>query len=298
MKKIERLLFSLISLTVSFVATGQSQQSESSFVTTNDGVSIAYDVNGKGAIALVFVHGWSCDRSYWREQIKTFSKNYKVVTIDLAGHGQSALNRTNWTISSFGNDVASVVKKLKLKRIILIGHSMGGDVIVDAAHHLPDRIIGLIMIDTYKKLGVGREIEQIDAFVKEVRLDFRANVKALVRSLFTSDSDTTLVNFVAEDMASAPEDIALSSIKSSFLHSRQITHDLELLKLPTIAINPDNEETDFESMRLHGVSVVIMKGGGHFIMMEDPKQFNEILDRTIKELLVDNSLPKTKNNNK
>lgn len=295
MKRLERLLILIISLTLSFVATGQSQQSENSFVTTNDGVSIAYDVHGKGSITLVFVHGWSGDKSYWREQIKTFSKNYKVVTIDLGGHGQSGLNRKNWTISSFGNDVASVVKRLKLKRIILIGHSMGGDVIVDAAHHLPDRVIGLIMVDTYKKLGVGREIEQIDAFVNEVGLDFRANVKAIVRSLFLSDSDTTLVNFVAEDMASAPQNIALSSIKSSFLHSRQITHDLELLKLPTIAINPDNEETNFESMKLHGVSVIIMKGAGHFIMMEDPKQFNEILERALKGLLVGNSLTDTKN---
>jgi pimeloyl-ACP methyl ester carboxylesterase len=82
-------------------------------------------VHGEGALVLVFVHGWSCDRSYWKGQLEPFSQHYKVVAIDLAGHGASGKERKNYTIESFGADVAAVVNKLNLQHIILIGHSMG-----------------------------------------------------------------------------------------------------------------------------------------------------------------------------
>lgn len=272
-------------MTVFFTVPGRSQSGKQSFkVITPDGVSITYEVHEKGSTALVFVHGWSCDRSYWRDQIQPFSERYKVVTLDLGGHGESGFGRTDWTIYSFGNDVATVIKELNLKRVILIGHSMGGDVITDAALQLPGLVTGLIMVDTYKKLGSGRSMDQVQAVVDELGTDFPANVERLIRSMFLPDADASLIDSVAKDMSSAPQDVALSAIKSSLTHSRQITHDLELLKMPVVAINPDNEPTDFESMRLHGVEVRIMQGAGHFLMMEDSEKFNELLETTIKKI--------------
>ncbi len=271
---------------VSLAATGQTQsQKQSSGVTTNDGVFISYEVHGTGSTALVFVHGWSCDRSYWKEQIQPFSRRYKVVAVDLGGHGESGLGRKDWTIYSFGSDVAAVVKKLGLKRVVLVGHSMGGDVITDAALQLPGRVAGLIMVDTYKKLGAGRPPDQVQTFINKFRTNFADSVRPLVRSMFLTNSDSALVEFVAMDMSSAPPAVALSALESSFAHSRQITHDFEQLKLPVIAINPDNELTDIASMHRYGVEVLIMQGVGHFLMMEDPKRFNEILGTAIKKIV-------------
>lgn len=246
--------------------------------------SIAYETFGKGPTALVFVHGWSCDKSYWKAQIEHFSKLYQVVNVDPGGHGESGPGRKDWSISSFGADVAAVVKHLRLERVILIGHSMGGDVIADAALLLPGRITGLIMVDVYKKLGPGKPIEWIDSFVADFSVDFAPKVQKFVRSMFLPNSDPSLVEFVAKDMSSAPPAVALSAMRSSFTHSRQITHDFEHLKLPVIALNPDNEPTDVESMRNHGVDVMIMPGVGHFLMMEDPKRFNELLGTAMKNL--------------
>ncbi|MGI9552517.1 MAG: alpha/beta fold hydrolase, partial [Aurantibacter sp.] len=172
-----------------------------------------------------------------------------------------------------------------LERTVLIGHSMGGDVIVDAALQLPGRVAGLIMVDTYKKLGDGRSMEQIQAFVDDFGADFPTKVQRLVRSMYLPNSDSSLVEYVAKDMSSAPRDVALSALKSSFTHSRQITHDLELLKLPVFAFNADNEPTDSESMERNGVEVVIMPKVGHFLMMEDPKRFNEILESVIGKII-------------
>ena len=287
MRKILKLnLVAALALTISVVGNGQSVPNKKPLtVTSADGVSIAYETFGKGSTALVFVHGWSCDKSYWKGQIEYFSKAYRVVNIDLGGHGESGLGRKDWTIYSFGTDVAAVIKHLSLERVILIGHSMGGDVSADAALLLPGRIAGLIMVDVYKKLGAGRPAEQIDAFVADFSVDFAPKVQKLVRSMFLTNADPSLVEFVAKDMSSAPPAVALSAMRSSFTHSRQITHDFEHLKLPVIALNPDNEPTDVESMRKHGVDVIIMPGVGHFLMMEDPKRFNELLETAIKEIL-------------
>ena len=63
-----------------------------------DGVSIAYEVRGAGKPALVFVHGWCCERTYWEEQLPQFADKYKIVAIDLAGHGESGLDRKEWTM--------------------------------------------------------------------------------------------------------------------------------------------------------------------------------------------------------
>ena len=87
-------------------------------------------MRGRGAPALVFIHGWSCDRTYWRGQVDAFSQTFRVVAVDLADHGESGTGRQVWTIGAFGEDVAACVSKLGLQRIILIGHSMGGDVIL------------------------------------------------------------------------------------------------------------------------------------------------------------------------
>ena len=276
-------LLTLVNVVASLFVIDQLD-GQTEFVNSPDSIRIAYEVHGEGKTALIFVHGWSCDRTYWEKQVASFSKDFKVVSIDLAGHGESGLGRKSWTIEAFGGDVATVVKKLGLKRVILIGHSMGGDVIAEAARQLPGVVAGLIMIDTYKKLGAGRTPEQVKAFVDKLRTDFKDSTSALVRSMFVPTSDTSLVNWVAADMSSAPPAIALDALDHAFSYSRQMPHTLEEIKLPVIALNSDNSPTDVESMEHYGVQVMVMKGVGHFLMMEDPDRFNHLLKTAIDKL--------------
>src|SRR5512145_3174567 len=95
-----------------------------------DGVPIVFEDQGHGP-ALVFVHGWSCDRTHWASQVPAFETHHRVVTIDLAGHGESGRGRAAWTIEAFADDVVAVVNALALERLVFVGHSMGGDVIVE-----------------------------------------------------------------------------------------------------------------------------------------------------------------------
>ncbi|HEU4859085.1 MAG TPA: alpha/beta hydrolase [Chitinophagaceae bacterium] len=256
------------------------------FATSPDSVQIAYEIHGDKAPTLVFVHGWSCDRSYWKEQLEALAGNYKVVAIDLAGHGESGLSRRSWTIEAFGADIVTVIKKLGLKNVIMIGHSMGACVIAEAARQLPrDIVAGLVFVDQYKQLHTPRTPEEIQAFATRLEKKFSDSVAAFVRRMFHPKSDSSLVERVAMDMSSAPPAVALAAFRSTWAYSNQITNTLEELKLPVIFINSDNRPTDTASIERYGVQVMIMPGVGHFLMMEDPERFNVLLKTAIGKIV-------------
>ncbi|MDD5747156.1 MAG: alpha/beta hydrolase, partial [Candidatus Omnitrophica bacterium] len=115
--------------------------------TSADGTAINYYEHGQKGPVLVFVHGWSCDASYWKEQVEYFKHKYHMVLTDLAGHGRSGSERENYTIEAYGQDVKAVVESIGAEKVILIGHSMGALVIAHAARLMPEKVIGLIAVD-------------------------------------------------------------------------------------------------------------------------------------------------------
>jgi pimeloyl-ACP methyl ester carboxylesterase len=254
------------------------------FVPSADGVRIAYETRGRGEVAVVLVHGWSCDRTYWKQQVAPLAERFQVVTIDLAGHGASGRNRKAWTIASFGGDVAAVVGKLGLRRVVLVGHSMGGDVIAEAARLLPGRVDGLVWVDTYKQLGTFRTPEQVRTMVSSFRADFRKTTRVFVRLMFARDADPALVERVVADMSSAPPAVALPSMEAAISYDREMPGALRALGLPVVAINPDRPPSDAVALARHGVALELMSGVGHFPMLEAPQRFNELLAKTVERM--------------
>jgi pimeloyl-ACP methyl ester carboxylesterase len=247
-----------------------------------DGVPIHYEMLGAGSPALVFVHGWSCDRSYWRQQTSHFAEHHQVVAVDLAGHGASGVGRASWAMPAFGEDVVAVVEQLGLDKMVLIGHSMGGDVIVEAALRLPDRVTGLVWVDTYTTLDKPLADAEIQAFVAPFREDFVATTRAFVRQMFGPDSDPGVVDRVVADMSAAPPDIAIDAIAHSIGNDRAVVAGLRRLTMPVVAMSPDRRPTDIEGLARHGVATVLMPGSGHFPMLEEPAAFNRLLTATIE----------------
>jgi pimeloyl-ACP methyl ester carboxylesterase len=247
-----------------------------------DRTEIVYDVFGVGPPTLVFVHGWSCDRSYWSAQNALLSRNYRVVNLDLAGHGESGLSRTTWTIAGFGSDVAAVVSDLDTDSVVLIGHSMGGDVILEAARQLPGRVRGMIWVDSYTQLSNFPTVEQVRSRMAPFRANFVEETRAFVRRMFSSSADPSLVERVAADMSAAPPEIALAAMESAWTFGTVVPGILRDLGVPLVAINPEVPPTDMDSMHRNRVEVVLMSGVGHFLMMEDPAHFNECLTKVVK----------------
>jgi pimeloyl-ACP methyl ester carboxylesterase len=256
-------------------------------VASADGVAVRYEVHGSGSPAVVFVHGWSCDRRYWRRQVSHFAARFTVVAIDLAGHGESGTGRRSWTMPAFGEDVLAVVADLKLPDLVLVGHSMGGDVVVEAARRLPERVRGLVWVDTYRSLAESDSDaavqEQTAAFMAPFFADFTAATRDFVRRIFGPAADPDLVDWVADDMAAAPSQIALDAMKHSVSNERAAIAGLRQSAVPAVAINPDQPPTDVDSLASHGIAAMSLPAVGHFAMLEDPAGFNRLLDSAIEE---------------
>jgi pimeloyl-ACP methyl ester carboxylesterase len=232
--------------------------------------------------ALVFVHGWCCDRNYWAGQVSYFAQQYKVVTIDLAGHGESGLERQAWTMEAFGEDVVAVVNTLGLGQIVLIGHSMGGPVIIEAARQMPDRVVGLVGVETLPDVEQTYTEEQIIENVAPFRANFADATRKLVRGAFLADADPTLVEHVATDMAAGPPEVGIGVRQDFYSKGQNLRDGLQEITAPMILINSDYRPTNIESAQRYDIDVSLMSGVGHFVMMEDTETFNRLLDATVK----------------
>ena len=86
-------------------------------------------------------------------------------------------------------------------------------------------------------------------------------------------------------MAAAPPEIAFSAMEHAITFEPAVVRTLRGLRLPVVAINPDDKPTDIDALRRHGVDTVLMSGVGHFPMMEDPSTFNCLLDETVQQFI-------------
>jgi pimeloyl-ACP methyl ester carboxylesterase len=253
-----------------------------------DGVRIAYQVAGKdspGRPALVFVHGWCADKGYWNGQVAHFAPAGRVIALDLAGHGDSDSNRKDWTIEAFGADVAAVVNKEKPGTVILIGHSLGGEVILEAARSLGDRVVGLVAVDSLLDLGQSFPPDQAAAFVAPFKSDFAAATAGFAKGLLPEGAAPALVERVAKDMASSPALVAVPAMEKYLAYRPEAA--LKVLRAPLRAINSDKYPTNVEGnkARVPSFEARIMVGTGHYPFLERPGEFNGLLAETIAEIL-------------
>lgn len=243
-----------------------------------DGLELVYDVRGQGDTTLVFVHCWACDRTYWKHQVDEFAKAYRVVSLDLGGHGQSGDNRAQWTIASLGGDVQSVVEKLDLKRAILVGHSMGGPVALDAARRMPGRIVGVACVDTLHDAERKIPPEMRDQILKGFEYDFEGMMTQGMKFTFREGADPAVVDFVRTRATAARKHVALPLMRE--LSDLDLAPMLAAAKVPIRCINavpygPFAPTTNVEVNRKHAdFDAVSMDGVGHFLHLEKPADFN------------------------
>jgi pimeloyl-ACP methyl ester carboxylesterase len=241
-----------------------------------DGVPIAYDVRGLGQATLIFVHGWSCDRTSWSSQVDAFASDYRVVALDLAGHGASGRSRTTWSIANFANDVVAVIDALDVRNVILVGHSLGGPVALEAALLRPDRVTAVVGVDTFLDRWTSPLFAEA---IEGMRRDFPAGVRAFVRqSLFLPSSSPALVASISEKMAAAPAAVALPTIQElpRWGRDRQDAA-VAALKAPIGLIMGRNAPAPSGFQRARGVAPLIVESVpdvGHFVMVEAPEVFN------------------------
>lgn len=258
-------------------------------VLSQDGTPISYEVYGKGEPTLVFVHGWSCDARYWRNQVQQFSLKHRVITLDLAGHGHSGLGRAKYTMLSFGQDVQAVTEATGSHHVILIGHSMGGAVIAEAARLMPNRVIGLIGIDTLENIEYPMAGEELRNMIAPLEKDFRDGSRKFVAEMILPGTDPQLREWILSDISAAPPAVALSAMNE--MMSQYVTGEaatiFDKIRIPVVTVNGELWPINYEANRRHMFSfdAIVLKGADHFLMLDRPEEFNRALAKAIRMIL-------------
>jgi pimeloyl-ACP methyl ester carboxylesterase len=207
-----------------------------------------------------------------------FQGEYRVIAVDLAGHGASGKGRAVWSIPNFASDVAAVVQAVDAKNVVLIGHSLGGPVAVEAGLLLPDWVIGVIgvdaLFDAWADPGHSKMVDQL-------RPDFAVQTRAFVRkALFIPTSPAALADSISDAMAAAPPEIALPALDSllGWARDRQAAA-VAALRPPAglvMVAGGGAATTKFQRSRegRPGLGVEEVPGTGHFMMLEVPSAFN------------------------
>jgi pimeloyl-ACP methyl ester carboxylesterase len=248
-----------------------------------DGVSIVYSAAGAGDPALVFIHGGLADRTFWEGQLREFAGLHRVVALDLPGHGESGLNRKKWGIPEFGTDVKAVIEAEKLKNVIIFGNSLGGPVAIEAALLLPDRVLGVIGVDTFQVLNRRITAEEAKQRAEFFQRDFAGALKQMVRMLFHADADPALVAEAESRMGGTSPEAAHAMFLSFAGYEGAAA---SRLTVPLRAINGDLYPTDVEGNRKvkADFDAVIMKHMGHYPMLERPTEFNNRVTEIVASL--------------
>jgi pimeloyl-ACP methyl ester carboxylesterase len=174
-----------------------------------------------------------------------------------------------------------VVGKVGAEQVVLVGHSMGAPVAVEAARQMPARVRGVVAVDSLRNIDGARIMEEVAEFLAPFDANFVDATTDFVHSMFIADSDPALVERIVANMSSAPPDVATSALREVFMNSQRLKATLLEQSIPMAVINSDYQPCDIQGLESYGISVSMMSDVGHFVMIEDAKTFNRLLEEAV-----------------
>lgn len=241
-------------------------------VTSADGTRIHLELSGRGATALVFVHGWLGSARWWDAARDALQAEYTIAAVELAGHGGSG-RRAQPTIAGYADDVVAATASIEAERLVLVGHSMAGAYVVVAAERVP-RTAQVVLVDTLKNLDQAIAPAEVDAMLDLYRRDFATAVEqVLPRYLYAPTTPPAVIERLRHEFLAVPGDVAAALVAP--LYREDYRAAARRLRVPVHAINGDLHPTDvaanrrwFADYHLHP-----MPGVGHYPMLEQPAAF-------------------------
>jgi pimeloyl-ACP methyl ester carboxylesterase len=247
-----------------------------------DGIPLHWTSAGAGPQTLMLVHGWTCDDSSWSGQVPALTSKYRILTLDLPGHGKSGkIDAARFSMDLFARAVEAVRAEADAERLVLVGHSMGVPVIRQYARLYPQRVGGLVLVDGVVVLGAppppGAPPSQRPVADNMRGPDGPKNREAMIRGMFTPATPKPLQDHVLKMMLGAPEATAYGAMVATFDPRIWGT---DVMNVPALGLfadksalgNPQVTKTVLPNYQHHEIP-----GTGHFLMMEKPREFNALL---------------------
>ena len=243
-----------------------------------DGANIHWTSTGSGP-AIIFVHGWTCDESSWQGQVPAFSKQYRVITVDLPGHGKSDLPKDGkFSMALFARAVEAVRAEAKVDRAVFVGHSMGTPVIRTFATMYPSRVAGLVLVDGLVQIAGAAPPFTPPPMIGAEGLKAREN---MVRGMFGPATTPQLQEHILKMMLGTKEATAAGAMTATWDQSWVKNDPITVPVLGVYAARPlasrEAITRIFPKVEYHEIP-----GTAHFLMMEKPAEFNQLLSTFLR----------------
>jgi pimeloyl-ACP methyl ester carboxylesterase len=255
--------------------------------TSADGVEISFSNLGSGEPAIVLVHGWTNNNTIFDLQVPVLAEEYQVLAVDLAGHGKSGNNRSEWKMSSFGEDIAAAVEAAGVDNVILAGFSMGGPAVLEATRLIPDKVSGIILLDAIndpEDQYPPPAVHWIDSvFMDLIRNPTPEKAVGLGFVVNNPEESVEKIHAMLDRDQTGWNDMLIENFRWA---NEDDINVLKSIKVPVIAINTDAMPTATANFRkyLPSFEVKILSGTGHVMMWDIPEEFNRVLMESIEEI--------------
>ncbi|CAN5333159.1 alpha/beta hydrolase [soil metagenome] len=245
---------------------------------------IKYTDTGKGRV-LVLLHGFLGSHEVWSEFVKKLSKKFRVIAIDLPGHGETPSIGYYHSMELLAQSVKAVLDKARVRRYIIAGHSMGGYVALTFAELYPENVSGLCLFNSTSYADSEEKKKERGKVIRLVKKEHRHYVAEVVTSLFAPENVAKLSAEVEKVKKIASKVSQQSIINSLEGMKERKSRDLILkfAEYPILFIvgkkdGVINYETMYAQMALCKYpSVVMLENSGHMAFYEAAKE-------TLKEL--------------
>ena len=244
--------------------------------------TISYSVHGKGN-CVVFLHGFLENKSIWKDLTALIQNRYKVIAIDLPGHGDSKCLGYVHPMEDMARVVKDVLKAERIRRCILIGHSMGGYVSLAFADAFSKNIKGLCLLNSTAVHDSNQRKEFRDLAIRNAKKVYEKVVRISVRNLFSEKNQlekksevehiiseavkTPLQGYIAAQEGMKLRPNREHVMKNASFHKLQITGE----KDEVIWVDDAKKEAKRTNTPL------VILSGGHMSFIENPLKLNQTL---------------------
>jgi pimeloyl-ACP methyl ester carboxylesterase len=255
------------------------------------GKKIHFKLLGEGPVTLVLVHGWTCDMSFWSEQLPLAAR-HRLLLVDLPGHGRSDLP-AEWSMDLFARSVDAAMREAGIERAILVGHSMGTPVIRQFWRLFPSKTVALTALDGALR-PYFTDPEKVRAYVAPLDGEAgRATYLKRLDGMVGPVKNDALRASIRSRMASCPQPTVVGAARAMFDPAIWKDDPIRVPLLSVLARSPFWDEAYRTYVRTlnAGAEFVDVDGVSHFLMMEKPGEVNAALAAFASRAVTPSSTP-------
>jgi pimeloyl-ACP methyl ester carboxylesterase len=263
---------------------------------TFDDLAVNYRDEGAGEQAVVFVHGFPFQASMWEPQIPVAAEaGYRVVVPDLPGFGRSAVpaDRSAYSIDGYADLIAALVDELDLGRVVLVGLSMGGYIVLAVARRHPEVLAGLVLADTRADpdTPAGRQARSDQQALVEERGDVTPLVDGLLTKVLAEAGPRHAeVGATLGDMMRSTAPAGWIGALEAMKQRRDQTDLLPSIAVPTLVVVGEGDAiapvdvAEAMAKAIPGAQFEVVPDAGHVANLENPEVFNRAFSEFLTTL--------------